>query len=163
MKTKNTKNLLFILSLLVTLFLISCSSSKSAASLSAADVQEMINNKDFVFVADRANPLRGRSRQLTSEYDVRVRNDSLTCYLPYFGRAYQAPMDPSKGGIQFTSADFTYDVSSNRGWNVNIKPKDESDIQQLNFNIFENGSATLHVISTQRDPITFNGYIKKAE
>jgi len=108
------------------------------------------------------NPLRGRSRTLTSEYDVKINNDSLVSYLPYFGRAYQAPMDPSQGGIQFTSTSFSYEVNANgkNGWDVIIKPKDYQDVQQLSFTIFDNGSATLNVVSTQKDPISFNGNVE---
>jgi hypothetical protein len=157
----NTKWELVVILLLSGIFFVSCSTTKTVASLDDNDSQEMVNNKDFIFVADRVNPLRGRSRQLTSEYDVRVKNDSLTSYLPYFGRAHSAPMDPSKGGIQFTSTDFSYNVSENKGWNVVIKPNDNNDVQEMTFTIFGNGSATLNVSSLQRDPITFNGYVKR--
>ena len=157
----NTKWMLALIFLFSGIFFISCSSTKSVARLTDSDIREMVNNKDFVFVANRVNPLRGRSRQLTSEYDVRVKNDSLASYLPYFGRAHSAPMDPSKGGIQFTSTNFSYDMSQNNGWNVIIKPNDYNDVQQLAFTIFENGTATLNVTSLQRDPISFYGYVKR--
>ena len=157
----NKKWTLALVFLFSGIFFISCSSTKPVASLSESDVREMVNSKDFVFVADRVNPLRGRSRQLTSQYDVRVKNDSLTSYLPYFGRAHVAPMDPSQGGIQFTSTDFSYNTNQGNGWTIIIKPNDHNDVQQMVFNIFENGTATLSVTSTNRDPISFNGYVKK--
>ncbi len=149
------------MAIIFSLFFIGCSSTKPAVKLNADDIQGMINNKNFVFIADRVNPLRGRSRQLTSEYDVTIKNDSLVSFLPYFGRAYQAPMDPSKGGIQFTSTNFSYEVNKNKSWSVLIRPNDYHEVQQLAFSIFDNGSATLFVTNLNKDPITFNGYIKR--
>jgi len=161
--TKNIQSVfrLAVAAIVFSLFFISCSSTKQAAKLNADDVKNMVHNKNFIFIADRVNPLRGRSRELTSEYDVSVKNDSLVSYLPYFGRAYQAPLDPSKGGIQFTSTSFSYTVTKNKGWNVTIKPNDFNEVQQFVFTIFDNGSATLYVTNTHKDPITFSGYVEK--
>lgn len=123
----------------------------------------MVNSSQFVFVANQVSPLRGRTRNLTSTYTVKVTKDTLDCDLPFFGRATQAPMDPSQGGIQFVSNKFSYDVVTKKEdqWNVTIKPGDNTSVQQLFFTIFSNGSANLNVISTYRDAISFSGHIKK--
>lgn len=140
-----------------------CSSSKKAVKLSFDDIKDMVNSSQFVFVADRVTPLRGSTRFLTSSYDVVVKKDSLTCFLPFFGQASQAPMDLSKEGIQFTSTNFSYNVNpkNTNQWDVLIKPNDYSSVQQLYFNIFDNGNANLNVVNTNRDPISFSGHIEK--
>jgi hypothetical protein len=165
METVNIqRSIRFLLSAFLLSFLFSqCSSSKKAVKLTSDEINSMVNSSQFVFVADRVTPLRGRSRFLTSYYDVVVKKDSLTTFLPFFGRAFQAPMDPSKGGIQFTSTNFTYNVTTknNNEWNVLIKPNDYQDVQQLYFNIFDNGTASLNVVNSQRDGISFSGHIKK--
>lgn len=160
-KKKFNKILLLPGIIFLSLLLVNCSSTKPGGPLTSTEVNDMINNKSFVFVAERVNPLRGASRNLTTSYDVRIHNDSLQCYLPYFGRAYVAPMDPSRGALDFTSTNFSYQVNEGKGWDVIIKPNDYNQVQQLSFTIFSNGSATLHVISTQRDAISFTGYVKK--
>jgi hypothetical protein len=103
----------------------------------------------------------GRSRQLTSDYDVKVAKDSIISYLPYFGRAYTAPLDPTRGGIQFKSKDFEYTISNKRkgGWDILIKPKDVDDVRQLSLMISEDGYGSLQVLSNNRQPIIFNGYV----
>jgi hypothetical protein len=108
-----------------------------------------------------AIPMSGRIRQLTSDYDLKVSRKALESYLPYFGRAYEAPIDPSEGGIKFVSKDFDYKASEKKkgGWEILIKPRDTRDIQQLQFNISENGNAVLQVSLNSKQPITFNGYI----
>ena len=125
----------------------------------------MVDSQHFVFVAQSVIPLRGRFRNLTSLYDVSISKDTMVSYLPYFGRAYSAPINPSDAGLDFTSTNFLYSVTPHKksGWDVVIKPKDKMEIQQYLFTIYDNGSASLNVISTSRDPISFNGYIKKEE
>lgn len=163
-KIKIQKFILYVLSAFLLSFVLSqCSSSKKTVKLSSDDIKDMVNSSQFVFVAERVTPLRGRTRFLTTSYDVMVKKDSLTCFLPFFGRAFQAPIDPSKGGIQFTSTNFSYNVNPKKTnqWDVTIKPNDNTDVQQLNFNIFDNGIANLNVANTHRDPISFSGHIEK--
>ncbi|MEO8820622.1 MAG: DUF4251 domain-containing protein, partial [Ginsengibacter sp.] len=126
--------------LLASVFLFSCSSSKKIEKLNNEDVMGMLNSQRFVFVAERANPLRGSSRLLTSSYDVTVKKDTLNSYLPYFGRAFQAPFDPTKSPLEFKSYKFSYTISQKNksDWDVYINPTDISGVQQFVFNIFGN-------------------------
>ena len=149
----------------ISIFLFQCASTKKTVALNSGDINNMVNSHQFVFVADRVIPLRGRTRNLTSLYDVSVKKDSIVCDLPFFGRAYQAPMNPTEGGIHFTSTNFSYDVTTgkNNSWNVVIKPKDHSEVQQLSFSIFDNSNADLNVTNTSKDPISFNGHVEKVK
>lgn len=108
-------------------------------------------------------PSNFRSRPLSFGYDLQVAPDSLISHLPYFGRAYSAPIDPSKGGIQFISTDFNYQVEEKEkgGWIVTILPEDYNDVQQMYLHVTESGYATLHIVSTFRQPISFHGRIKE--
>ena len=152
-----------IAGLLLSFLLSQCTTTKNIEKLSSDDIKSMIDSSQFVFDAERVNPLRGRTRYLTSSYDVTVKKDTVESFLPYFGRAYQAPIDPSKGGIQFTSTDFSYTVQSkgDSQWDVIIKPNDNRDVQEMRFNIFGNGSSSLNVTSTHKDPISFTGHIER--
>ena len=167
MKKKQINNPLFYIFLvLISILMIKCSSSKSATnSLEKGVIEKMVNDHSFIFVAERMDPLRGRSRILTSSYDVRVNKDSLVSYLPYFGRAYSAPIDPTNIGTQFTSTNFTYQVNAvkNNQWRISLVPKDVQSIQELIFTVFDNGTTTLNVISTSRDQISYSGYLKKVK
>lgn len=146
---------------LITVVLSQCTSSQHV--FKNGEVEAMVNAHEFKFVAESAIPLRQKVRNFTSNYDVTVKNDSLVSYLPYFGRAHRAPMDPTDIGIQFTSTNFSYQVQTEKSnnWKVTIKPNDQAGIQEFNFDIFANGNATLHVTSTSRDPISFRGRIEK--
>ena len=87
--------------------------------------------------------------------------DTLISQLPYFGRAYSAPMDMKGGGIEFTSTDFAYTLEAKKKgrWSISIEPKDEKDVRQMILSVSENGYASLQVLSNNRDPINFNGIV----
>ncbi len=131
----------------------------------AAKIKSLIESKRYVFIAERALPVTGRNVQLTPGYQLEIKGDSLISDLPYFGRAYTAPIDPSKGGFQFTSPDNEYstEAKKNGTWYIVAKPKDSRDVNQFALDISKTGRATLQVISNNRQPISFNGYIAEAK
>jgi len=133
-----------------------------AQKKSPDEIKKIVESQNYVFKAQWANPQASISRQLTSDYDLTIAGDTVISYLPYFGRAYVAPIDPSEGGIRFTSTKFDYKLSQNgKSWKVMIKPKDSPGVQQLYLEIFDNGNATLQVVSTDRQAISFNGYVEE--
>lgn len=137
-------------------------SVKPKESEKAKKIKELISSRNYVFQAQTVFPMSGRTRQIAGEgYDVSVSKDTVNSYLPYFGRAYSAPIDPSKGGIQFISKSFEYTEAPGKkgGWDITIKPKDIRDVQQLFLSVSEDGYASLQVTSTNRQAISFNGVI----
>jgi hypothetical protein len=151
--------------LLVTLPVFSMAQKDEKAGVyTPSTLQRMIEEKEFVFVANSAIPLRGRTiPQLNYPYDLRISGDSVVAELPYFGRAFVAPIDPTAGGIRFISTTNEYIVQPRKkgGWDIIIKPtpSGRTDVRQLALTVFDNGQATLRVTNTNRDPISFHGYI----
>lgn len=136
-------------------------SRKERNDAKAAVLKSSIDSQSYVFRAQMVMPMGGTSRQLTSDYDVRVGKDTIWCYLPYFGRAYTAPLDASNGGIKFTSTKFDYKMSVGKkgGWNILIKPSDAGDVQQLFLSVSAGGYANLQVTDVNKQPISFSGYV----
>ena len=95
------KTLFIHFGLAALLFLVSCSSSKTLPA-TVDKVTQKVQSKDFVITVNYANPLRGQQIYLTSDYDLRIKNDSAFAYLPYYGVAYVAPYGISEGGIKFS-------------------------------------------------------------
>jgi hypothetical protein len=147
----------------------STKADKKAAK--AAAVAKMVKDTSFVFEATTANPQRGGQKQLSSPYDLKVTRSDVTAFLPYYGVSHMAPNPGSSdGGIKFTSKSFSYaPTQSKKGnWNVMIKPKDKNmtdwrNVDQLTFNISSDGYASLHVLSSNRDAISFNGSITEVK
>lgn len=126
-----------------------------------AQIQRIVEAQNYVFKAQTALPQSGSTRQLTSDFDLQISKDTIVSDLPYFGRAFTAPLNPAEGPLRFTSTDFQYAVTNRKkgGWDVVITPKDVHDPRQLNLSIFDNGSASVVVTSYNRQPISFNGYV----
>lgn len=136
----------------------------TAQDKEAAAVKAMVEARSYIFKAEFASPQSGRNINLTSEYDLTVKPDSVISYLPYFGRAYVAPINPAEGGIKFTSTSFDYKQVKRKknGWEIMIKPRDASDVQDLYLTIFDNGTASLRVNSLNRQGISFSGHVMEA-
>lgn len=158
---------------IIMVVLAACSSQKMGTTTNH-QVDEMINNQHFTFVARNVIPTEdsrysprlmfpnaSNLYQLTSRYDVRVTPDSVIAYLPFFGRAYTAPIDPSEGGIKFTSTKFSYKNSiRKKNYEIQINPSDTREAQTLYLTVSSSGYASLTVLSYNRTPITFNGDIE---
>ncbi|MGC4234258.1 MAG: DUF4251 domain-containing protein [Niabella sp.] len=153
--------------------MVSCASSKNTTG---TDVENLLNEQRYIFVArtviptedSRYNPRfmfpNGNNLyQLTSGYDLKVTKDSVTAYLPFFGRSFIAPLDPSKGGIKFTSTDFDYKKSMRKkNTEITITPKDVQDIRSVLISVSPGGYAYVQVLSLNKTPISFNGVIEPA-
>lgn len=149
--------------LLMTLFCFSC---KSVDNLSSEEGVSLINDKveskNYIFVPQTAIPTSGRSVSLNYSYSLKVSKDSVSSYLPYFGRAYSAPMSSDDSGIKFISTDFDYKISEKKKgvWDVSIVTKDTKRKYNLTLKVGGAGYTTLTVLENDRQPITFYGKIE---
>ena len=136
-------------------------SRAQSATNSEAAIKALVDSGNYVFHAQAAISMSGRTRQLDAGYMVTITKGKITADLPYFGDAYSAPMDPTESGIQMTSTVFDYSVKPRKkdGWNVMIKPKDDKQVQQIALTISSAGYISAQVVSRNRQPITFNGII----
>jgi len=129
-----------------------------------AKTKMLIEEKAYIFKATTANPMKWRTVNLTSEYDVEIKNDSLFSYLPYYGRAYTASFGGDSPMI-FEVPINEYSVKDEKkgAYLIKVKVHNKSDLLEFNFNISENGSATLIVLSNNRQSISYFGDIEKIE
>lgn len=147
------------------IFQTGCKTAQTAAEkkTKAAEIGQKINDFEFTFKATHAYPTGYRAIYLSPYYYLKVSKDAVTAYLPYYGRAYTAPMDPAQGGIKFTSTDFEYEVSKGKregNWQVRIKTRDTDREIILFLDIWENGSTRLDVTDPNRQAISFQGDIE---
>ena len=156
---------------------------QAMAQTDKATTLKIVTEKNFVFRATTAIPLSNAdvNRVLSqmpgamggstinlngSQYDLMVTKDSVVAYLPYYGRAFNAPMNPNEGGIKFTSKNFSYKESKNKKGmsTIQIITQDvKKENYRLTLNISTNGYANLMVFSVNKQPITFNGYLSEPE
>ena len=156
--------ILFIITNL-SILLLSCGTTQTAAEKTQkADLlSEKIANLEFKFSATYAYPQNFPSIYLSPYYDVTVSPDTVQCYLPYYGRAYTAPMNPSEGGIKFTSTNFEHEIQKGKkegNWLVTINTKDTNRPIILVFDIWSNGTGRLSVQDQDKQSISFQGDIE---
>jgi len=137
----------------------------SAQNLTTAQVQNLVNSKHYVFEAQTVTPQRGGMRQLTPGYSLKIAGDSLISYLPYFGRAYTAPINPSDAGYDFVSTNIGYTITPKKkgSYQISIHTKDKVNATNFLLTVYNDGNAFLQVTSNDRQPIAFRGYIKDAK
>lgn len=169
-----------IIILMVAIMAISTASSQDRAQnreIKRAEQQSLIATAlasgRYVFKAIRANTsLRSKPtvELSTSSYDFRVTADSIRSYLPYYGKAYSAPMGRSESPLDFLSTDFTIKSSVKQGKKasstiirIQMKSQERKISYSATINVASNGSATLTIESNEITPITFYGEVVAIE
>src|ERR1700679_3931736 len=123
---------------------------------------QLVNDQNYVFVANYINPARGGGKALTDAYDLSVSKDSIITYLPYYGRAYLADYSSYDDGIKFTWTHFNYKITSvdkKGNFEILITPKDKNlgdakAVQSMRLYISSDGYASLQIINFNRDPVS---------
>lgn len=130
-----------------------------------ADTKSMLETKAFVFTPSQAIPTGMRSVNLTSSFDAKIKNDSIYCYLPYYGTSHtasygsnQSPMDFNLPILKYTS-----EPAKKGGWTIKFDVKNKSDLLNFTFKISETGTTSLNVTSTSRASISYYGDLGKLE
>lgn len=128
------------------------------------DTKSLVDSGIFVFNATNANPMRGSTISLTTEYDVKVTKDSIYSYLPYYGVAYTASYGGTDSPMVFDSPIGSYSMEeTKKGYRIKVSAKNGNDSLEFSFNITETGSTTLNVISANRQSISYFGNLEIVE
>lgn len=146
----------------------------SAPYMSKPEVDKLLAQNKFTFVAQRALPSNydvikiinnmplGGSRvtMLDYNYSLKFSQDSLSVDLPYLGRAYTSSSSISSRGLKLNTSDFKYTVSSSKKGYLYKISIPNNPIQLIFIEIFNNGRAYISVDSNDRQPISFEGYLR---
>ena len=135
---------------------------QNQAEANSTVVKQWIESKNFVFQVQSVSPRRGGTIQQTPGYSVVVSKDSVNCYLPYFGRMYQASYGSTDNGLKFISLQFEEKTEPKKkgGWTITLKIKDATSVSQMIFTAFENGRASMTLMCKDRETISYNGYVE---
>lgn len=124
-------------------------------------VKELVESNAFTIDVDRALPMGGRSINLTGSYTLELRHDSALVYLPYYGRAYIAPIGGG-GGIEANDLmeDFVLDNDKKGNIEMEFKVSGEGDRYRFIVTIYTNGKATIRVTPQNKQGISFHGELR---
>ena len=125
-------------------------------------IRQAVESMSFVFEATSTTPTGGRLIQLDPGYTLALSPTQVEANLPYFGRAYQAPIGDLDAGMKFSVDRYEYKIKSKRkdaGWDLAIRPE-HSDVKRIFLNITRTGKAMVTITSNSRQSITYEGTIK---
>jgi hypothetical protein len=124
-------------------------------------LKDGIESRNFRFHALSVTSMKGMTRQLTSEYFLQINKDSLSVFLPYYGRSFTTNYPPTDLSTEFNTTQFSYqsDTLKKGGWNILIVPKNQTNASQISMSISSGGYCTLRINSIYREPITYYGTI----
>jgi len=165
------KNICLLLMVLSTLSVHAQTSKADKNAAKAADLKRLIDSKSYIFLANQAFPMGGGMINLTGiNFDLKLANDTLTTFLPYYGVAFSAPINPTEGGIKLTTTKFSHKPvqKKNGSYEITIKPinpevRGAADVNWMVLNISPSGYGILQVFSFNRQPISFNGWLEEVK
>ena len=121
----------------------------------------LVENKEFLFTPTHAIPMSGGSIQLDFSFDVELKNDTVTSYLPFYGVAYHVDYGGRNSAFDFTQPVEKIQIKNTKnGYQVIFDVINRQDHISFIFNISEPGYATLNIISTNRQVMSYYGSIK---
>jgi hypothetical protein len=153
-----------------------CSSTVNYAE--ASKVIDLVEHDNYTFVATKAYPMDQATMNILGSlrptgsgwgilnldyvYGFSLEHTLIKVDLPYFGRAFSPTIDPSKNSVKFKSKNISILKKKNKNrYSVTLQIHDVQNIQTMYLDIFNNGKARLSINFTDRQPISYDGYIDK--
>jgi len=131
---------------------------KEEKAADEAALRAAIEKRMYVVEVDKALPMSGSMRMLTSPYSLEVNGEEVKSYLPFFGRAYSVPYGGGDGLVfDFVISDYQLSFEKKGKALIEFKTKSKEDRLVYRIHIFPSGSASIDVTSGNRQQISFNG------
>jgi hypothetical protein len=136
-------------------------SDETQSSARAEQVEMLMNNKQFVFHARRAEPSGGNSIDLTTNPNyVKFDPDFIESSLPFFGRAYSGVGYDSGDGLHFQGKPDSFTIEKKKNnWEISASVKTNTDNYKLYLSVTPQGFASLSVTSNKLETISYAGEI----
>lgn len=165
--------------------LIGCTSSKAPSEAEISQLQGFMQQKSFEFNADWANPMATRSLNSISNAGLfppgsnagrinlignpnylRIKGDSVSGYLPYYGERQFNAGYGSASGIEFDGVAESYTGaydSKEKAYKIQFKTRNNAERYTIIMLIYPNKKANVSVASSDRFSIRYDGDVKELE
>ena len=130
----------------------------------AAMIRKAIDDRTFIIDVNMAYPQGHPAINVTSNYSLEMKGDSVISYLPYYGRAYRVPYGGGKG-LNFSgkAVDYAMEQLKNDRTRISFRVANDEDTYLFLVSVFTNGSADISVTSNEREPISFGGTMEEVK
>lgn len=124
----------------------------------AQAVEKALAARRYTVEISTMYPSHGRVRQVSPEFGLLVKGDTLMSYLPYVGRAYSVPYGGGTG-LNFTEPieEYKAEKGKNGTTQILIKVSHEADLLSYQLEVFDNGNTTINLTSRERESISYSG------
>ncbi|WP_242093445.1 DUF4251 domain-containing protein [Aestuariivivens sediminicola] len=166
--------------------IVSCGSKKSVATVEELKVLEsIVQSKAYEIDSDMAYPqvtnavqqvfnsglmqpgnTPGNINLIGNPNYLRIHNDSVYSYLPYFGeRQMRGGYDAGDGAIELKSLMKDYQVNQKKdgSYRISFTAEGNQESFQVYINIFPSLKSTMSVNGVYRFPIQYSGMVKPKE
>lgn len=152
-----------IIVMMMALLMVACSTLTPAEKAErqakmAQAVEKALAERHYKVGVSMMFPSRGKAMNVSPDYSLEVKGDTLISYLPYYGRAYNVPYGGGNG-LNFTAPIAEYRTEKGRkgATLVTIKVSNDEDIYTYLLEIYDTGSTTIDVTSRERESIRYSG------
>lgn len=145
------------------LLLTACSTGNKVVYAQRAEaIRSLLESRQFVVMVGSMRPLTAPTVPVSQGHKMIVRDDNVSCYLPYAGSGQNVGYGASGfKAMNFTSAIQEYKVEypkSDRAV-VTMKVHNEDDTYRFHIEVFMNGKTTIDVSPQGRDAVSYSGEI----
>ncbi len=121
-------------------------------------VQDSLMSKHYTIDVNMMYPQRGMAQNVTSDWSLEVRGDTLVSYLPYVGVANYVPPGGGKG-MNFTVPIDKYNVTTDAKGRTMVRMmiKNEEEYMDIHLSVEPEGQAYIDVLFQNRDRIAYSG------
>ena len=174
------RKLIYLLIVLTVMY--SCGSTKNALNAEAAKkFTNFIENHSFEFTADWVNPMATQGLNAISNAGLlppgsnagsiqingtsnflRIKGDSVMANLPYYGERRFGGGYGSSTGIEFEGVPLNYSEDYNtekEQYTISFQIQKKMENYNVNLFVFPNKTATVSVVSNQRNSIRYQGHV----
>ena len=151
-----------IAEVLALLMIVGCATQQERAEQRAKmrlAITEAVASRQLHIDISSMSTLRYGSRTVSSDFFLELRGDTLCSFLPYWGQAYQAPVESPSIGLNFEMPILRYSESRPKAnkTQLELDVKTQEDTYHYLIDLYDTGEAYIRVRSINRDPISFDG------
>lgn len=160
------KRLIFSV-LLLMVMLSACKTGKDAVDPQRAQaIRSMLESRQYVVMVGSMRPLSAPTITVSLGQKMVMRDDNVSCYLPYVGSGQNVGYGASGyKALNFTSAykDYKVEYPKDDRARVTFRVENGDDSYRFHLEVFMNGKTTIDVDPRGRDAISYSGMIHGLE
>ncbi len=130
------------------------------------EIKELIDSRQFRFIARSVLPMSGPRIDLTSVYDLQIDSTAVEAWLPFYGRAYHVEYGDRDGGMKFKGQAEEMDVQYHKRkkmYEFSFTVDTNKDQYQVRLSAGLSGYADVSINSNNRQAISYYGIIEPLE